>query len=70
MIDVLKIYYDGYDCLITGKQAHEKALNAVAAAVYEDAAKICDELMVYDEDDPGGSCAKAIRSAAGGRERK
>ena len=39
------------------------ALEARTAAL-EEAAKICDELIAFDEDDPGETAATAIRAAA------
>ena len=40
----------------------EKYAEQIKQEAYEEAAKICDELMSVDEDYPGGSCAQAIRA--------
>lgn len=38
------------------------AFRQVEAEALEKAAKVCEDLLGFDMDDPGSSCAKAIRA--------
>ena len=44
------------------KAAHLAGLSAVAQAVGLECVKVCEDLMAFDEDDPGSSAADAIRA--------
>jgi hypothetical protein len=51
------------DCTCSGSMGCLKAFEALVRADEREAcAKVCEELLMWNEDDPGSSAAKAIRA--------